>query len=184
MIGKKNIIFGFLYLVATAALGPYMIANTLGDIDQAYLDKQTPVQRLQDLKTNNFEEELEPVSADTIAKANLSGILAINNILNLQNPQGFMRSVHAHGNLEAVLNILAGLVLCFLGVAKAFKQVISWLFIAGAVLHSGMLYLAAFGQNWAFIPLQAGPWLVLAALLLIGLAAIKGLRAEVISDAT
>ena len=157
MIGKKNIIFGFLYLVATAALGPYMIVNGVEDIGKAYQDKQPPVQRLQDLKTNNYEEELEPVNADTIAKANLDGILAINNILNLQNPQGFMRSVHAHGNLEAVLNILAGLALCFIGVAKVFKQIISWLFIAGAVLHSGMLYLAAFGQNWAYMPLQAGP---------------------------
>ncbi len=182
MIGKKNIVFGFLYLVATAALGPYMLVSTVGDIEQAYIDKQPPVQRLQDLKTNDYEEELEPVNADTIAKANLDGILAINNIMNLQNPQGFMRSVHAHGNLEAVLNILAGLALCFIGVAKAFKQVISYLFIAGAVLHSGMLYLAAFGQSWAFTPLQVGPWLVLASLLLIGIAAIMDFRSEVVKD--
>lgn len=182
MIGKKNIAFGFLYLVATAALGPYMVANTVADIDKAYVDKQTPVQRLQDLKTNNFEEELEPLKADAIAKANTSGILAINNIINLQNPQGFMRSVHAHGNLEAVLNIAAGLVLCFIAVARVFKQIISWLFIAGAVLHSGMLYLAAFGQNWAFMPLQAGPWLVLAALLLIGIATVIGFRGEIVKD--
>jgi len=182
MIGKKNIIFGFLYLVATAALGPYMIVNGVSDIEKAYLDKQSPVQRLQDLKTNNYEEELEPVNADTIAKANLDGIMAINNILNLQNPQGFMRSVHAHGNLEAVLNILAGLALCFIGVAKIFKQVISWLFIAGAIFHSGMLYLAAFGQSWAFMPLQVGPWIVLAALLLIGIAAIMDFRSEVVKD--
>ena len=182
MIGKKNIVFGFLYLVATAALGPYMISTTLGDVEQAYLDKQAPVQRLQDLKTNDYEEELEPVKADAIAKANLDGILAMNNIMNLQNPQGFMRSVHAHGNLEAVLNILAGLALCFIGVAKVFKQVISWLFIAGAILHSGMLYLGAFGQAWAFTPLQVGPWIVLAALLLIGVAALMDFRNEVVKD--
>ena len=182
MIGKKNIAFGFLYLVATAALGPYMIANTLGDIDNAYVEKQGPVQRLQSLKTNNFEEELEPLSADQIAKANTGGILALNKIINLQNPQSFMRTVHAHGNLEAVLNILAGLALCFIGVAKIFKQVISWLFIAGALLHSGMLYLAAFGQSWAFMPLQAGPWLVLLALLLMGVATIMGFRGQLVSD--
>lgn len=182
MIGKKNIVFGFLYLVATAALGPYMLISTAQDVETAYQEKQAPVGRLQSLKTNNFEEELEPLAADQIAKANTSGILAINNILNLQNPQGFMRSVHAHGNLEAVLNILAGLALCFIGVAKAFKQVISWLFIAGAVLHSGMLYLAAFGQSWAYGPLQAGPWLVLASLLLIGIAALIGFKSEVVRD--
>lgn len=182
MIGKKNIVFGFLYLVATASLGPYMIINTVGDIDQAYRDKQPPVQRLQDLKINEYEEDLEPVKTDAIAKANLDGILAMNNIMNLQNPQGFMRSVHAHGNLEAVLNILAGLALCFIGVAKVFKQVISYLFIAGALLHSGMLYLAAFGQDWAFTPLLAGPWVVLTSLLLIGIAALMDFRSEVVKD--
>ena len=182
MIGKKNIAFGFLYLVLTASLGPYMVANGVADIDKAYRDKQAPVQRLQDLKTNNFEEELEPLKADQIAKANTIGILALNNIINLQNPQGFMRSVHAHGNLEAVLNILAGFALCFIAVAKVFKQIISWLFIAGAILHSGMLYLAAFGQSWAFTPLQLGPWLVLAALLLIGIATIMGFRGEIVND--
>lgn len=182
MIGKKNIAFGFLYLVITASLGPYMIVNTVADVDKAYRDKQGPLQRLQDLKTNNFEEELEPLKAEQIARANTGGILAINNILNLQNPQGFMRSVHAHGNLEAVLNILAGLALCFVAVARVFKQVISWLFIAGALLHSGMLYLAAFGQSWAFVPLQAGPWIVLAALLLMGIAVIMGFRGEIVKD--
>ena len=182
MIGKKNIIFGFLYLVATAALGPYMLISTAHDVETAYQEKQGPVGRLQSLKTNSFEEELEPLKADAIARANTDGILAINNILNLQNPQGFMRSVHAHGNLEAVLNILAGLALCFIGVARVFKQLISWLFIAGAVLHSGMLYLGAFGQGWAFQILTVGPWLVLASLLLIGIAAIMDFRSEVVKD--
>ena len=182
MIGKKNIAFGFLYLVLTAALGPYMIVNTVADIENAYVEKQAPVQRLQDLKNNNFEEELVPLKPEEIARANTAGILAINNIINLHNPQGFLRSVHAHGNLEAVLNIIAGLVLCFIAVAKIFKQIISWLFIAGAVLHSGMLYLAAFGQNWAFTLLQVGPWLVLAALLLIGIATVMGFRGEIVTD--
>ncbi|MGD8925468.1 MAG: hypothetical protein PVG20_01375 [Thioalkalispiraceae bacterium] len=182
MIGKKNIVFGFLYLVATAALGPYMIVNTSKDIENAYQEKQAPVGRLQSLKTNNFEEELEPLSADAIAKANTAGILALNNILNLENPQSFMRSVHAHGNLESVLNILAGLALCFIGVAKVFKQIVSWLFIAGAILHSGMLYLAAFGQEWAFTPLMVGPWLVLAALLTMGIAAFIGFGSQVVKD--
>lgn len=182
MIGKKNIAFGFLYLVLTAALGPYMITTTVADIEQAYQDKQAPVGRLQSLKTNNFEEELEPLNADQISRANTDGILALNTVLNLQNPQGFMRSVHAHGNLEAVLNILAGLALCFVAVGTVFKQVISWLFIAGAILHSGMLYLGAFGQTWAFTPLQIGPWLVLAALLLMGIAAAIGFRGELVRD--
>ncbi len=183
MIGKKNIVFGFLYLVLTATLGPYMVSGTLSDIDAAYLAKQTPVGRVQDLKTNDFEEDLEPLNADQIAKANTDAILAMNNIVNLQGPHGNLRSTHAHGNLEAVLNILAGLALCFIAVAKIFKQIISWCFIAGAVLHSGMLYIGiVFGQGWAFTLLQVGPWVVLTGLLLAGIAALIGFKGELVQD--
>ncbi len=183
MIGKKNIVFGFLYLVLTASLGPYMLATSAGDIDAAYIAKQAPVGRVQDLKTNDFEEDLEPLKADQIAKANTDAVLAINNIVNLQGPQARMRTTHAHGNLEAVLNILAGLALCFIAVAKVFKQIISWLFIAGAILHSGMLYIGiVFEQGWAFTLIQAGPWVVLAGLLLAGIAALIGFKGEIVQD--
>lgn len=182
MIGKKNIVFGFLYLVLTAALGPYMVVNLLPDINNARVEKQKDVGRLQELKTSNFEEELEPLSADQIARANTSGILALNKLANSQAPVELARSAHAHGNLEAVLNILAGLALCFIAVGRMFKQAISWIFIAGAILHSGMLYLGNFGQNWAYSVLPVGPWLVLLGLLLIGIAALIGFRGETVKD--
>lgn len=182
MIGKKNIVFGFLYLVLTAALGPYMIVNMLPDINGARLEKQKDVGRLQELKTNNFEEELEPLKPEQIAKANTSGILALNKLANTQAPVELTRSAHAHGNLEAILNILAGLALCFIAVGKMFKQIISWIFIAGALLHSGMIYLANFGQEWAFTFLPIGPWLVLLGLLTIGIAALTGFKGELIKD--
>lgn len=184
MIGKKNIVFGFLYLVATAALGPYMVIDKLPQEQGAMLEKQKDVGRLQSLRTNNFEEELEPLSTDQIAKANTDGILALNKLTNIQSDIGFTRTAHAHGNLESVLNIIAGLALCFIAVAKMFKQVISWLFIIGALLHSGAIYLSSFGISWAFPILQAGigPWLILAALLLTGIAAIIGFKGEIIRD--
>ncbi len=184
MIGKKNIIFGFLYLVATAALGPYMVINKLPDEQGAMLEKQKDVGRLQSLKTNNFEEELEPLTPEQIAKANTDGILALNKLANVRADIGFTRTAHAHGNLESVLNVIAGLALCFIAVAKIFKQIISWLFILGAILHSGSIYLSSFGFAWAFTILQAGvgPWLILAGLLLIGIAAIIGFRGEFVRD--
>jgi len=183
MIGKKNIVFGFLYLVVTASLGPFMVVSSAGDIEAAYVSKQSPVGRVQDLKTNDFEEELEPLNAEQIAKANTDAILSMNNIINLQTPHGNIRSTHAHGNLEAILNILAGLALCFIAVAKIFKQIISWCFIAGALLHSGMLYIGiVFEQSWAFTLLQAGPWVVLTGLLLAGIAALIGFKGEIVQD--
>ncbi len=43
MIGKKNIVFGFLYLVLTAALGPYMVRVVYPDIDDAIGFRRQPV---------------------------------------------------------------------------------------------------------------------------------------------
>ena len=113
MIGKKNIVFGFLYLVFTAALGPYMIVKLFPDVGSAMVQKQQALGRLQQLKTNGFEENLEPLDAKQIAKVNTDGILALNQLGNAEAPIDAVKGgAHAHGNLEALLNIAAGLVLC------------------------------------------------------------------------
>ena len=183
MIGKKNIVFGFLYLVLTASLGPYMIVTMFPSVGSAQAEKQTTVGRLQALKGSNYEEELEPLKDGQIARANTDGILSLNKLYNAQQPiDGLKAGPHAHGNLEALLNIVAGVVLCFIAVAPLFKQIISWVFIAGAVCHSGMLYLRYFGAEWASTLLQIGPFLVLLGLLLIGIAAFMGFRGEIVKD--
>jgi hypothetical protein len=56
------------------------------------------------------------------------------------------------------------------------------LFILGALLHSGMLYLGGFGQTWAYSLLPVGPWLVLLAFLSIGIAAAIGFKGEPVSE--
>lgn len=183
MIGKKNIVFGFLYLVLTASLGPYMVVKMLPDVGIAQSEKQAKVGRLQELRTNQFEENLEKLNAEQIARANTDGILAINKLINSRMPlDGVKGGPHAHGNLEALLNIAAGLVLCFLAVSSVFKQIISWVFIAGALLHSGMLYMLNLGQAWAVNLLPIGPWLVLLGLLLIGIASLIGFKGQPVKD--
>ena len=47
MEGKKNIVFGFLFLVITASLGPYMIVTLLPDVEKASLEKQRVLSDLQ-----------------------------------------------------------------------------------------------------------------------------------------
>jgi hypothetical protein len=185
MIGKKNIVFGFIYLVFTAALGPYMLQTMFPDLGGAMQTKQKDVGYLQQLAANEFEnpETMEPMSATAIAKANTSGILALSLLDNARAPINDMKGgPHAHGNLEAVLNIIAGLTLCFLAAPVLFKQIISWVFILGALLHSGMLYLRAFDVAFASKLLYLGPWFVLLGLLLMGIAAIVWLRPEVVKD--
>ena len=185
MIGKKNVVFGFLYLVTTAALGILMV-NMYEDFGQAMQEKQASVGRLQQLKENNFEEELEPLNAKQIAMANTDGILSLNKLVNTEMPIDSIKGgPHAHGNLEALLNIAVGLALCFIAVAGWLKQVISWLFILGTLLHSGMLYLGrVFGVAWAesLLATGIGPIMILAGLLIVGITAFIGFRDEIIKD--
>jgi len=183
MIGKKNIVFGFLYLVLTASLGPFMVVKMLPDVGVAQSEKQAKVSRLQSLRINQFEEDLEKLTADQIARANTDGILAINKLMNSRIPvDGVKAGPHAHGNLEAMLNIVAGVVLCFIAVSALFKQIISWVFILGAVMHSGLLFLLNLGQGWVLPLLPIGPWLVLLGLLLIGIAAFIGFKGQLVND--
>ena len=186
MIGKKNVVFGFIFLVFSAALGPLMILNYVPGEEVARSDKQKDVGRLQSLKADDFEEELEPLAPEAIAKANTDGILALNKMMNARQPIDMIKSgPHAHGNLEALLNIAVGIALCFIAVAPMFKQAISWMFILGTILHSGMIYLGAiFEQSWAFSILGTGigPGLVLLGLLAAGVAAFMGFKGELVKD--
>ena len=186
MIGKKNIVFGFLYLVLTAALGPYMVKGVFPDLQKAGGAKQEQMAQLQLMASNDFEEDLEPLSAAAIARRNTAALLALNGQLQtLDTLNSIKGGPHAHGNLEALLNIAAGLVLCFLALGRAFKQLISWTFILGALLHSGVLYLGiVFKQAWAMqlLGYGIGPILILLGLLLIGAGALVGFRGEPVRD--
>ena len=179
MTGKKNIVFGFLYLVLTAALGPVMV-NMYVNYGNAVVEKQQSVGRLQALQENNFEEDLEMLTAEQIAKANTSGLLSINKLMNIETGIDSIKGgAHAHGNLESLLNIVAGLVLSHLIVAIWLKQLISWLFIIGTIMHSGMLYLSrVFELAWADSLLNTGigPVCILAGLLIMGIASAVGYR--------
>jgi len=185
MIGKYNIAFGFIYLVFTASLGLVMV-DMYEDYGKIAQEKQSTVGRLQALAGSEFEEELEPLTAIDIAKANTHGILGLNKLLNsAAEIDAIKGGAHAHGNLESILNILVGLVLCFLSAAKWLKYLISALFIVGAVMHSGMLYLATvFGLSWAGQLLETGigPFSILIGLLLIGITSIFKFSNKLVTD--
>jgi len=182
MIGKKNIVFGFLYLVLTAALGPYMVKAVLPDIATAETARWDHMAKLQLMASNGFEADLEPLTAGDIARRNAGAILALNSQLGMQEKLNAIKGgPHAHGNLEALLNIAAGLCLVFIAVAPLFKHIISSLFLLGTLLHSGMLYLTiVFDLPWAGQVLSTGigPVMLLAGLLLIGVAAAIGFRGQ------
>ncbi len=189
MIGKKNIVFGFFYLVLTASLGPFMILKYYDDVAANEAAKQQKVGALQQARDSGYEVDLEKMNAEQIAKADADALLALSARLNSRTPiEEIKGGPHSHGNLEAMLNILVGVVLCFLAVPVALKQAISWLFIVGALGHSGLLYLAVAVQlPWAGGLLGGwfayiGPSLILLGLLLAGIAAAMGFNGSLVKD--
>jgi len=190
MIGKYNIVFGFLFLTLTAGLGPYMVLmyqdNEPGSFVDSSAKKQEQLGRLQALKTNDFEEDLEEMPADAIAKANTDGVLAINQLKNAEFAIDHIKGgPHAHGNLEALLNIVVGVVLLFISVAPLFKSIVSWMFIIGTLLHSGMLYLERiFSIPWATTLLETGigPALIIIGLFCMGIMALIGFENRLAHD--
>jgi len=176
MVGKKNIVFGLIYFVATASLGLVM-SNNLADVGEARSDMAGKMSTLEQNVQSGF------MMADNPSIVTGEALLGLNNYLKTENQKinAIKGGPHAHGNLESMANIVIGLLLMFLAVPVAFKQVISWLFLIAAVFHSGMLYLGViFGQGWAMTVLGTGigPIALLAGLLLAGIAAIMGLKAQ------
>ncbi len=189
MIGKKNIVFGFIYLALTAALGAVMILGYFDERGAAESVKREKLGILQQIVADNYEVNLEPVTPLELAKANTEAIFAFSARDTAQSSINNIRSgPHTHGTAEGLLNIAVGFLLMFLAVPVWFKQVISWMFIVGALLHSGMLYLR-FGldQPWAGILLNGPPGaigrgLILLGLVLAGIAAAVGLRSAPVQD--
>lgn len=185
MIGKKNIVFGFIFFACTASLGAVMV-DMYEDYGVAAGEKQAMLGRLAQLKIDGFEEELEPLNAKQIAMANTNGILSISKLSNVEFGIDYIKGgPHTHGNLESLLNIVVGFILCFVSIATWQKQALSWGFIAGTVLHSGMMLLErVFGMAWAGTILETGigPVLILASLIFMGIAVAVGFKTEMVKD--
>ncbi|OGW60420.1 MAG: hypothetical protein A2V83_04080 [Nitrospirae bacterium RBG_16_64_22] len=129
-IGRKNMVFGFAYLVATLGLGMFL-ANKLTSGDKEWFA--------------NPGREL-------------------------------LRSVHAHGNLESLLNIVVGYIICRLAISHRLAQAISIIFIVGATLHSGMLYLGGLGMRWAFSATPVGAVALVLGVILMIYASATGIK--------
>jgi hypothetical protein len=191
MIGKKNIVFGFIYLALTAAVGAVMILGHFDARSAAETNKRVQLGVLQQIVVDDYEVNLEQVTPLELAKTNSQAILAISNRINAQKPINTLSSgAHTHGTADALLNIAAGFMLLFLAAPAWLKQTISWMFICGAVLHSGMLFLVSvLGQTWASYLLNGPPGaigrgLTLAGLVLAGIAAAKWFSSTPVTDSS
>ncbi len=84
-----------------------------------------------------------------------------------------LKAAHAHGNLESVLNIVIGYLLCRLSLEAWIAKTVSVLLIVGALFHSGMLYLAGAGVGVAGTLTPIGGVSIIAAMALMGVGVLK-----------
>ncbi len=173
MNGKINIVFGFLYLASTAVLGPAVIVPGKGENMAALMETNKVVAEVkQDVEGGASGEE--------VSKKLAPAVVGIMDHIEREGRLAFVSSAaHAHGNLEALLNIVVGVVLSMLSIQMMYKSLLGAFFIVGAVFHSGMLYLAAvFGQHWATNFTMIGAVALIAGLILMAIASFVGLRAK------
>lgn len=103
-IGKKNILFGLVYFLATLALGMFLALQ---------LESHDP-EWLQSAK------------------------------------RGLLKTAHVHGNMESLLNVVLGFLICRFGTpSQKLSLLASVLLIVGALFHSVMLYLGGLGLTAA-----------------------------------
>ena len=149
MIGKKNVVFGCVFFIFTASLGLWMVKKIDTEVSDANNARKSTVGNMKSYRLDNYEKDLEKMSAEAIAKAAADSTISLNDLVVVR--QDVINSVkagpHAHGNLESMLNIVIGILLSFLAVSRLFKQLISWAFMLGTVLHSGLSVWSAVSQS-------------------------------------
>jgi len=92
----------------------------------------------------------------------------------MPSPQhALLKAAHVHGNLESMLNILLGYLLCRLALEPWITKAVSVLMIMGALFHSGMLYLAGAGVGWAGNLTLIGGISIIVSMLLMGIGVVK-----------
>ena len=164
MNGKINIVFGFIYFALTAVLGPTMLVPHMGSSMQIMKTAGQAVDKVKE-DAKKGVQNLDNVAA-------LAGIMDY-----LKSEKVHGKAAHVHGNLEALLNIAVGLVLLSLAIPANFKTLLSIIFLAGAVFHSGMLYLGGvFGMYWAYNFAVIGVIAILVGLVMMGVASFMGIK--------
>lgn len=173
MSGKINIVFGFFYLAFTAVLGPAFLVPQLGEKGAAMKQATQAVVEAQAV-AQTPESQMRNAELDQKNTAALAALLDVN-----KKGQIAGKGAHAHGNLEALLNIVAGFILLSLAIPSAFKKLLTLLFIVGALFHSGMLYLGSvFGIGLAFKFLLIGEVALIGGLVLMGVAVAMGIKRQ------
>lgn len=169
MNGKINIIFGFIYFALTAVLGPTILVPQLGKNYQSFNNTTAVVEKVREGAQNDFKGTDRPDKVIAPAVVSIFDYIKASKLS--------AKGAHAHGNLEALLNIVAGIVLMSLVIPANFKALLSILFLIGAVFHSGMLYLGGvFHMYWVYNFTIIGAIAIIAGLVGMGIASFIGIK--------
>lgn len=120
-VGKKNIIFGFGWLIVYMSLGFYLEVTGM---DPKWYQPVAKWGVEQTGEMENFEQEAVGIK---------------------KMPRILLATAHHHANEFAILNILIGLVLAGAALSERLKKTTSWLAIIGAGIFPTTLALAGFG---------------------------------------
>lgn len=165
MNGKINIVFGFIYFACTALLGPTVLVPQFYKNMKSFNDTGAVVEKVREGAQGDFKgADIAPAVVSIFDYMKTSAV-----------PPA--KAAHVHGNLESLLNIVAGFILLTLAIPANFKTLLSIVFLIGAVFHSGMLYLGGvFHMYWAYNLAPIGAIAIIVGLLGMGVASFIGLK--------
>lgn len=177
---KRNVISGLLLFSLSILLGPYMTVVLRGSAEAPKAEYTASLQALESARKAYQDEggESEPgAAAANLAAASSQVLVAKAALEKTQTFMGHVRSSHAHGNLEGILNIVVGLFLGLVAVSTRVRAAISWLFVAGSWSHGGFLVLSKYGLVFLLPFVKFGALILLAGLFsLVASVLMKGFR--------
>jgi len=148
---KRNIVAGLLLLSLTILIGPYMMRGLQQEEEQ--IAARTELQEAFSGLKATQEALGQPTPGATLSGESVAAFAAASrraarahaNFGFAQNRGDNLTMTHAHGVLQGMLNILAGLFLAHLAVGRWVRVGISWGLIAGSWLMVGSLLI---GNLW------------------------------------
>lgn len=138
---NKNVLSGLLLFSISILIGPYLMGPFSDDVLMPALTAQfTEARALQGALADYDgakDGDAKSDAANALAVAAGKTVIETLKAKQVEDRWDNFKFSHAHGNLEGILNILIGLVLAQLAIAAKFREVISWLFVAGSWGHAG-----------------------------------------------
>lgn len=181
---NKNVLSGLLLFSISILIGPFLMGTfakeTLGPAKMKVFTEASQLDDALEAHKDLTDPDARAASTEVIAVAAGKTVIEDFKASRVDDRWGNFKFSHAHGNLQGILNILMGLVLAQLAIAVKFREVISWLFIAGSWGHAGFFiagnFLITENRDVAFFFLTnakyggmlliAGLWLTVVALMM------------------